>query len=276
MCLSEINSALNIFDKSKNGIRWLLENKKKFSKMPHYFKNYHKHVTVYKNGNGIIINSFDIVFNDYTTLFLERGINIGDGKKEANFSNLESMKKTPLKDRFDRCGFWVYSDNNIIESSEEKYWTGDKSGSEDKRAKDDPKELRWIFNFNRSKIKLNTPYHIVYILSIQGMFPINNGVIDMESINDPNSIDSSSSSIEIENAVENLTYTVSFENSIDLETEPSCTLTELTKVSKNTHPLIEKEYNIIYSKYICCMKKPQLGSKIKIKWRFKGGSKDED
>lgn len=270
MCLSSISNTLNIFDKTKNMMVWIFKNKKKFSKMSHYFKNYHKHVTIYENGNGIIINSFDIVFNDYKTEFLVRALNIEDGKKIAKFEKLEDMKKTKLSDRFDKYGFWMYSSDSIITTCEEKYWTSD-GLTEDIKARNNTKELRWVFNFNRSKIKLNTPYHVVYILSVPNMYPIKNGLLDISSINDENSKNSSSTSIEIENAVEHLTYTVSFASGIKLDVEPNSTLTELKKVSKNTHPLLKSEYNIIYNKYTCSIDKPQLGSKLKIAWRFKGG-----
>lgn len=47
--------------------------------MSHYFPKYHKHLTIYKDGTGILINSFDIVFNNTDMESLKRGINMDFG-----------------------------------------------------------------------------------------------------------------------------------------------------------------------------------------------------
>lgn len=273
--ISIISSALNIFDKIKNYTLWICKNRYKFKKVPYFFKNYHKHVTIYSNGNGIIINSFDIVFNNINSKRLVRGINIDDGKISAKFRSLEEMKKVSLKDRFDKYGFWVYSDNNIINDIREEYWLDDEKEEEDKIAKLNEKELQWVFVFNKSKIDLHKPYHIVYIISIPGMFPIKDGKLDYSEINEDIFDKYSTSSIETRTPTENLEYTLSFYNDIALQTEPEVIFKKVGNNNKNVYKPINNEYNIIYSKYKCCIKSPQIGSKLKIRWRFKGGRKNE-
>lgn len=272
--LSTINSALNIFDKVKNGALWLFKKRHQFKKSPYYFKNYHKHLTIYDNGNGIIINSFEIIFNsnDEDAKKLVRGINISDGKTTATFESLEKMKNISLKERFDKYGFWVYSDNNIIKEVKEEYWLDNDHEQEDIKAKNDPKELRWVFKFNNSKIELHKPYHVVYIISLPGMFPIKDGKLDFSELNTDNFDEYSNSILEIRTPTEQLAYTVSFYNDIDLQIEPEAIFKKMGN-NKDSYPPISKEYNIIYKKYICYIKSPQLGSKIKIRWKFKGGQK---
>lgn len=264
MNLSNINIVLNILINIKNFFIWIFKTKPKFKKSSYYFKHYHKHVTIYENGNGIVINSFDVVFNNKESVAIKRGTNIADGKKSAGFPDLEVMKNTDMKDRFDKYGFWVYSDDNIIEEVEEQYWT-DYDEEEDIAAKNDIKELRWVFKLNMGKIILHKSYHVVYVISIPGMYPILNGEIDRSDIPpDPNS---SSSSIEIITPIDQCKYTVSFYKSINLKTEPEAVFKEIGS-AKSSYPLVTREYNIIYNKYICDVKRPQLGSKLKLTWKF--------
>lgn len=105
MKLADFNILLSIFDKFKNYLIWLFKHRSKFKKSTYYFKNYHKHVTIYDDGNGIIINSFDAVFNNMDSTKIVRGINISDGKNSAEFPPLNHMKRVTLKGRFDNYGF---------------------------------------------------------------------------------------------------------------------------------------------------------------------------
>lgn len=240
-------------------------------KTSHYFKNYHKHLTIYKDGTGILINSFDIVFNKSIKEELKRAINIGDGKKTAHFPTLKEMQKVDLNDRFDKYGFWLHSEDNIISSCKEKYWSDTEDSFEDANLKNDDKELRWVFHFNYSRIKENKPYHVVYIMSIPDMFPITGGKLDLSCANDVNLTLNkdigSNSSMRIRNRIKNFRYTVSFDTRIKLEAPPECDSYILN--NKEGKQKLDLEYNIIYNKYVCNIKNPKLGSTIKIKWNFK-------
>ncbi|MCM1499222.1 MAG: hypothetical protein NC124_12220, partial [Clostridium sp.] len=157
MTIADFLNSIKIFDGIVN-ICVSIKNNFSLKKTSHYFKKYHKHLTIYDNGTGILINSFDIVFNKEIKEELKRAINISDGKKTAIFPSLEEMMKTDIKDRFTKYGFWVYSDDDIISSCKEKYWSDADNNQEDIRLKNDNKELRWIFRFNYSRIKENKPY----------------------------------------------------------------------------------------------------------------------
>ncbi|MCM1326742.1 MAG: hypothetical protein NC094_07025 [Bacteroidales bacterium] len=273
MDLVKVDTLLNVFEKCRNLFLWVVKNKAKFKKEPYYFKDYHKHVTIYENGNGILINSFSIVFNRADDNEIRRGINISDGKISAKFPSFKKMQGESLENRFDKYGFWVYSDDNIIEESKEEYWVIEGIQENITASKND-KELRWVLKFNPSKIELHKPYRVIYIISIPGMFPITKGKLDFSEIENSYFFGYSSSSIDIRTPIEEIYYTVSFYNSIDLQTEPEATVHAM--VGRDNSPLkINKEYNIIYNKYICHVEKPQLGSKIIIKWKFIGGESND-
>ena len=274
--LSYINSIVTI---AKNGIDvgYFLHSHHSFqnNKVTHYFENYHKHVTIYNDGTGIVINEFNMVFNKKEKTFLKRGLDISDGKKEAAFPSLDEMKKIRIQDRFSKYGFWYYSDDNIISSVKEKYWTDedDENDKENIVLKNNSKIFKWIFKFNYSRIYPNRKYKVVYVMSIPGMYPIKNGKLDISSINDEqllNDLESgNATSIKIKNPIRNFYYTISFESDILLEREPRCLLKSANQQEDITYPKLKHEYNTIYNKYTCNITKPKIGSIIKIDWQFK-------
>ena len=83
-----------------------------------------------------------MVFNKKEKTFLKRGLDISDGKKVAAFPSLDEMKKAKIQDRFSKYGFWYYSDDNIISSVKENYWTDE----------DDENDKENIVLKNNSKI----------------------------------------------------------------------------------------------------------------------------
>lgn len=274
--LSYISSIITI---AKNGIDvgYFIHSHHSFrnKKITHYFENYHKHVTIYNDGTGVIINEFDIVFNRKEKTYLKRGLDISDGKKNASFPTLVEMKKTKIRDRFDTYGFWYYSDDNIISSVKEKYWTDedDENDAENIALKNNDKIFRWEFKFNYSRICPNKKYKVIYVMSIPGMYPIKDGKLDIDSINDEqllNNLESgNSTSIRIKNPIRNFYYTISFESDILLDREPKCMLKHIGQQNDLTHPKLKYEYNTIYNKYTCNITKPKIGSIIKINWQFK-------
>lgn len=274
-----ISTIQSIFVIAKNGIDvgYFLSSRLSFrnKKVSHYFENYHRHVTIYNDGTGVIINEFDMVFNKKEKINLKRGLDISDGKKDACFPSLTEMKKVNIRDRFSKYGFWYYSEDNIISSVKEKYWNDndDDSEMENFSLKNNNKVLRWIFKFNYSRIYPNKKYKVVYVMSVPDMYPIKNGKINVESINDENLLNDlelgNSTSIRIANPIRNFYYTISFEDGILLEREPKCILKMIGHEEELRHPKLKYSYNTIYKKYTCNITKPKIGSIIKINWQFK-------
>lgn len=245
------------------------EDDNKYEKLDYYFEKYHKHLTVYKNGNGIMINSFTLIINDINSIIpFKRELNIEDAKKEVVFPSLKEMKQTDLKYRFDRFCFRCKCINNkdLIQSVEEKYWTDD-SDNDDLIARDNPKDLKWILRMNPSCVEIGKPYNIVYVISIPGMFPIKDGYFDEDIANKSGTHGSFNSRFTAKHQIKEFIYTVSFENQLTLHQKPNGKINSMIDGGKNLH--FENENNIIYDKYIFKATDLEIGGTININWIFK-------
>ncbi len=236
----------------------------------YYFENYTKHVTIYKNGNGIIMNTFNIVVNNYENFNeFKRKINVEDGKSMLVFPALSKMKSTSKDKRFEEFGFWIYKpSDSIINSVVEKYWSDHDPDEIDYASSKNPKELRWIFTIKKNKSKINKLHKIAYAISIPGLYPIEKGVFVKEIANEPEENGRSSTSIHVDHYIKKITYILSFEDGIKLITEPEC-----FSINGQRIPIHEftMEEGIFYNKYIFTIDKPSYGTNIIIKWTFKGG-----
>lgn len=244
------------------------ENTINYEEFEYYFESYHKHLTVYKNGNGILINSFTVVINDINAISeFKREIDITDAKVTTEFPKMNIMKREKLNNRFSNFGFWYKCLNNkdLIKSVTENYWS-ENSKEIDNVSKSNPKILKWIMEMNPSSIEIGKPYDIVYIMSIPGMFPIENGYF-MESIaNIKGTNGKFQSRFGVKHAIKNLKYTVSFENGLILNNNPNGNIACNTE-KKNLH--CSHHNNIIYDKYIFNTTNPKIGSVVNIEWTFK-------
>lgn len=242
-----------------------------YESFDYYFNSYEKHLTIYNDGTGIIINSFEVTVNNIDSFKrIRRRLNIEDGKKTSNFPTLQKMLDTSKKERFDKFGFWYYSKENIISQVKEYYWNTTHVSSEDKKAKGNPKELRWIFEINRSKLEAGKTYHIIYAISVPGIASLDNGLFNKKLVNDDIFSEESCSNMHIDHKIKKLTYIVSFESGINLLVEPTC---EFYKNDQDETEAITingvESYNMFYNKYTFNVNNPLLGSDIKVTWKFK-------
>ena len=239
-----------------------------YDDLDYYYESYHKHLTVYNNGNGILINSFTVIINNINAINeFKRELNISDAKSVTNFPKLSIMKKTKLSDRFNKFGFWHKCLNNkdLIKSVREYYWSSDSNGI-DTIAQSNSKILKWIIETNPSSIEVGKPYDIVYIMSIPGMFPIENGKFSDSIANIKGTHGVFKSQSHIKHTIKNFKYTVSFENGLELYTKPTGTIS-VDNEKENLH--YENDNNIIFDKYIFNTKTPKCNSVINIEWSFK-------
>lgn len=239
-----------------------------YDKEDYYFKSYHKNLTVYKNGNGILINSFELVVNNINSITqFTREIDISDSKINTEFPKLKQMKKTDLNDRFKKFGFWYkcLNNDNLITSVSEHYWTENGIGV-DSVAQSNPKDLKWIMEMNPSSIEVGKPYKIVYVMSIPDMFPIEHGLFSEEIANVRGTQGIFKSQFNVKHKIKNFTYTVSFENGLHLHKNPTGHVI-LSNKKENLH--YETEDNIIFNRYIFNITNPKHSSTINIEWCFK-------
>lgn len=254
---------INHYQKNK------IKKEKKIEKVPdYYFTNYEKYVTIYNNGNGIIIHRFTVVANDVTKLNrIRRKLNIEDGNKFSTFPEFEKMLKTKKSERFNDYGFWYYSEDGIISDIKEYYWENGTS-KENKKSKANTKEIRWIFKINKNTIKNGKPYEIAYVISVPGLAALENGKLNKDLLLDINEVEASSN-MSIDHKIQKLKYTISFEDGISLQTSPECRY--IIKGQDESKEYIvdgEHEYDLLYNKYIFKINNPAFGSDISISWKY--------
>lgn len=245
------------------------EEQKKFEDVDdYYFADFEKHITIYRNGNGIIIHKFTVIVNNVDKFRrIRRKLNIEDGNIHSNFPSLDKMRQTDKADRFDKYGFWYYDKNNIISEVKEYYWQKN-SEEESKKSKCNSKEIRWIFKINKQNVQKNKPYEVIYIISVPGLAPLEKGRLDRKLLSDDFG-DESSSNMNIDHKIRNLRYIISFEEGIELETVPQCRyiISDQDEI-KETAVIGTKEYDLIYNKYIFCINAPEFNSDVKIMWKY--------
>lgn len=240
---------------------------KRFKKEVFYFKNYAKHLTVYRNGHGILINSFTIrVLNKEKFEKLEREIDISDSKKQTCFPEPNRIRNVPLGSRFRKFGFWYLCDSNgcydLIQEVEIEPFRHQKGIK---------------FNFKIDKrvlMTLNSNYfYLTYALSIPGMFPIQNGFLDMPNL--PDNFDQFNSSLEVIHRIEKLNYIVAFEKGIAVDNS-TIKFSVLNKTKTCHEEYTNKKElklnfanDIFYDKYSINIKRPKYHSQILINWDVK-------
>ena len=138
-----------------------------------------------------------------------------------------------------RSTYEDYDDYDDDEEDDED----DEDDKENISLKNNDKVFRWVFRFNYSRICPNRKYKVIYVMSIPGMYPIKDGKLDINAINDEqllNDLESgNSTSIRINNPIRNFYYTISFESDILLEREPKCILKHIDQQESVTHPKLK-------------------------------------
>lgn len=234
----------------------------------YYFSEYEKNITVYQNGNGIIIHKFKVVANDVNKLKkIRRKLNVEDGVKTLKFPALDTMIHTNKALRFQEFGFWYKSDDNIISEVKEYYWDS-KTSDENKKSKNNPQEIRWIFKIDKNKLKKGVPYEICYVISVPGLAALQNGSLKKELLHDPTD-ESGSSIMNIDHKIQKLKYTISFEDGVSIATPPKC-----KRITTGQDDLKEldipgkEDYDLLYRKYTFDIDNPIFGSDIRISWKY--------
>ena len=254
----------------KSSSRSIIGKEKDYGKEGYYFKEYKKHLTIYKNGNGIIWNSFVIHVNKKKNMRnIRRKLNIEDGKKSSIFPTLENMLNLPAAKRFDNFGFWYYSREGIVSNVKEFYWTRTNPSKENMSVKNNPKELRWIFEIDRSKISDNGDYYVEYAISVPGIVALEDGKLDISQLNDLNFAKDTSSNMAIDHRIKHLTYVVSFEQGIELLDSPVCEFYECSQDEPEIQEIEgKKEENLFYVQHTFNIENPKMASNIRVFWNF--------
>lgn len=227
-----------------------------------YYEEYTKHLTIYKNGHGILMYSFTLRITDSkkcTTIY--RKINCEDASRDFRFDTLSNMQKTNIDERFNKMGFWYESDNKFISSACEFNWDDD--NPERQKNIVNPKQLKWIFKINNSILENGNKYKFNYILSLPDMFPITN--YEYDHLKEPYADYEFVSLFNSDNKVKNVTYILSFERGFNLTQTPKCAYYIKGNASR-TNLKVNRENNFIYQKYIARYKNLSYNNNIEYVW----------
>lgn len=252
----------------KNGLLFLRDDVyyKRIKKETFYFKRYCKHLTIYRDGHGILINTFSIkVLNQSRFESFQRTLDISDGKTHATLGPLAQIKKELPCSRFTELGFW-HKINTVSELLE---------GIDDKLA-DNKKSMDFIFKFNKGVLQAlkSKTFELSYALSIPGMFVIKDGRFD--EANKPPDFPGFISSLLTLHRMEEIIYIISFEKGIEVDKSNIRFYNEIKKNLSNGRRVEQKDLkfayqpDVFYDKYLVRILKPQFQSETIVTWNIKG------
>lgn len=241
----------------------------RFRKISFYIDDYKKTVTVFKNGNGIITNTFRIKVLDwqkFTEQGLERFFDIRESsKKSTKMPPLLKMIASEKSGRFSTYGFWYKSTADIFRL----YRILD----------DDVDYKRWKFKIDPTKIEIikKNIVYLSYAVSIPGLFPVKDGWLDTDESRCECPF---VSALSVKNQINRITYSVSFEKDVRINNnivEASVfipLLNEQKEVRKQT--LVCRE-DLFYYRFFFTKRFPKYQSEFELKWNvLKAGDTMKD
>lgn len=242
------NFFLNILNQIKSITQKITSNKR--NKYDFRYKKFIKKHAIYPEGHGIVINTLEIeAFNKVSRI--KRFFDVSDGCKDIKLPSLNEMIKKEEKKRFVENGFWYKSRRSVSIELE-----GD--GDEDKIK-------RFYFVFN-PPIGANEIVEISYAFSINCMYPI-----DQDGKLDPQKAHSNHEpKIEfyVRHPIEHFELELAFRG-IEVGEEPILNI--YRGDSDRLIDTLEPDYYFdpFYSRYRFLLKNPNVGDKIKVKWKWK-------
>ena len=212
------------------------------------YKSFIKKLAVYPNGHGIVINSIEIkVIRKLECIERYFDIRGGNGCKEAKLPPLSEMQMLDPEKRFSRAGFWFKSDIPCSLDPKEDL--------------EDRKEFlfKWQPAVERGrKIRLS------YAFSAPCMFPIENGLFQPSKavIEEPIAV----ANFAVKSPIEYFEYEIAFRG-VKLRKTP---IMKIFKDDSNHFSKVDPKvyFDPFYERYRFSLKKPKLGYKISIQWKW--------
>lgn len=256
-----VTEILTLAEKLKNISLYFVKISKrnKYKKRNYYFTSYKKHLTIYKNGTGILMTNIKMkVVIPENIKNIEREIKCLDGKACLKFPDFMTMKELDIEKRFIDYGFWYKSDNNIV--------TGVLNNSNCDKC------LKLKLNIDEGNLKKGKVYDISYAISIPNMFPITDGKYDSSTLEKKIRRGYKfSSSLEVIHMLESVDYIISFEQGIKLKNAPNCIINIPEYKDVPVHG--DHKQNLFYKTYHYKIKNPQINNKIEINWHLEALNK---
>ena len=206
-----------------------------------------KHVTVYKNGHGIILHDIELKIYRPNENF-EKAIDISDGQTQCIFPSLDEMKRTHIEDRFKSFGFWYSSTPPGVISDVVEV-----------QSRSNPKKKTLKFTFNPHEVKKLNGHSvkILYGISVPNLYPLNNGIYNA-SLGGENPI---KSEFEVKYPLSYLTYVIGLEDGISVNSREGIYYPR-GEGNIGTDIAIKEKDDLFYNKYSMDIKNPKVGSLI--------------
>lgn len=196
--------------------------KRELKKKDYYVTKQYKKVVIYRDGFGIVEDSFDFRINNPSKFtHFRRMINIEDGALNNCFPPLADMLIVPVEERRTQQGFWYNTSDAFLSSPVERYWHDTRpndTAAVDYAAESNPRIIKFEFPVAMG-VNTDIEHNLTYSLSIPGMYPISNF-----KACDKNS-SPRSTSISVEYDIAFIKYVVGFEHGFEFTKEPECTVT---------------------------------------------------
>ncbi|WP_373033767.1 hypothetical protein [Sulfurovum sp.] len=208
---------------------------------------FRKHVTVFKNGHGIILHDIELNIYKVNEMFTKR-LDISDAPTMTLLPDLEEMKKTEVERRFDSFGFWFSSTpknvlKNVIEVPE--------------RSNHKKKAVKFIFDKTEADKLKGAPVKILYGFSIPKLYPVKDGKFE-EGTGGVNPIQSN---FEVQYPMSYYDYVIGLEDGVKVSSIKSIYHENGTDNAGKEEDMIEKD-DLFYTKFVLSLKRPKVGSTI--------------
>lgn len=231
----------------------------------YYFEEVNKKVFIRKNGDAAVVCSCDLyVIKPDKVENIVRKFDITDAPKNTTFPSFKSIRKKK-EQFFDGFSFWFESEGDII-SNVEEYNGNDFSIHE----KEDVRAGRLLgvkFLINKNKLTSKHRYRIIYGYSAPNLFPIKNGKHDSRDYRKKDY--DYCTSMSLKHMAQKLRMSVYLENGIRIHEAPTGNAIRATSKQPIPSSICQVRDNVLYTKYLYEISRPEKYSAIQIKWKLK-------
>ncbi len=231
----------------------------------YYFEEVNKKVFVKANGDGAVVCSCDLyVIRPEKMKHFIRVFDISDAPKSTKFPSFKSIPKKK-KVFFNGYSFWYQSENDIISGVEEY---SDEDFTQDEIEKIKERRLLGVrFFIDKNKLETKHKYRILYGYSVPKLFPIINGKHDTSEYSKKTY--KYSTSMSVKRMAKKLRMSVYLENGICIQEAPQGKAIKVSDSQTVPSDICEVRDNILYTKYLYEIKRPEKYNSIKIQWKLK-------
>ena len=231
----------------------------------YYFEEVNKKVFIKANGDGVVVCSCDLyVINPDKVQHFVRAFDISDAPRSTKFPPFESITKTKSA-FFNDYAFWYESESDIISGVEE--YSDDDFTHEEIEKIAQRKLLGVRFFINKNKLESKRKYRIIYGYSVPKLFPIKNGKHDTSEYDKKTY--KYISSMSVKRMAKKLRLSIYLEDGICIEEAPRGNAIKVSDNQNVPSDICQVRDNILYSKYLYEVKRPEKYNSIQIKWKLK-------